>query len=52
MAFAVNNSVSAARTSVRRVRPFPINLERVCALALNVGAWVVIWSVGRHLLGH
>jgi len=51
LAFAVSTPLRRERAKVRRFRSFPINLERVFALALNIGAWVVIWTVGSRLLG-
>ena len=51
MAFAVSTPIRRERTRVRRVRTFPLNLERILALALNIGAWAVIWTVGSRLFG-
>ena len=51
MAFTVSTPIGRERTKVRRLRPPPINIERVSALALNFGAWVVICTVGSRLMG-
>ena len=51
MAFAISTPARRERTKVRRLRALPINYERVFVLALNVGAWVIIWTVGSRLLG-
>ena len=51
LAFAISTPARRERTKLRRLRSLPINVERVFALALNIGAWVVIWTVGKHLLG-
>jgi hypothetical protein len=51
LAFAISTPTRRERTRVRRLQPSPINLERCLALALNIAAWVVIWTVGSRLLG-
>jgi hypothetical protein len=51
MAYAVGDSLRSRREPVRRTLPPPLRWDRITVLALNVGAWSVIWSAARYLVG-
>ena len=50
VAYAVGDSIRTRREPVRRAALPALRWDRIIVLALNIGAWAVVWSLARHFL--